>query len=123
MLFPPSLPEEVLARSFRSGNGELGLVPGDVPAFLDACERDGAQLLGWEFWIADHQPNDGFTRPEPAPGVWFGGIPMIDSPLPNIIQGDGNLADIRRELPMIRKHLAQVHPDWAAHVRINFTFD
>ena len=46
---------------------------------------------------------------------------MVDSPLLNIIQGDGSVAEIRGELPMIRKHLAQVYPNWAPHVRINFS--
>ncbi len=123
MFYPPSLSEAVLTRAFHAYNGELGVMPHDVPGFLDACETDGVQLHGWEFWIVDHQPSADFSRPMPAPGFWFGGIPMLDSPIANIIHGEGDIGDIRRALPAIKKSLAQVHPNWAPHVRVNFSFD
>jgi hypothetical protein len=54
MMFPPSLPDYVKARAFRATNGELGIMPGDAGAFLDACRSDGVEVLGWELWIVDH---------------------------------------------------------------------
>ena len=59
MLFPPSLPAEILQRSFRALNGELGLLHSDAQAFLAACEADGIEVCGCELWIVDHicRPN------------------------------------------------------------------
>ncbi|HEV2185616.1 MAG TPA: hypothetical protein VGR70_00305 [Stellaceae bacterium] len=55
MLFPPSLPRSVACRAFRAGNGELGVVPSDVAAFLDACQADHVEVPGRELWLADHE--------------------------------------------------------------------
>ena len=54
MLYPPSLSAEIRARAFRAMNGELGIRPEDVGAFLDICDSDGIEVLGWEAWVADH---------------------------------------------------------------------
>lgn len=121
MFYPPSLPPEVFGRAFRANNGEIGLMPEDAASFLDACEKDGVGVLGWEFWIADHFRSVGPLQS--APGSWFGGIPVKDSALENYIHGDGNVAEIRADLPNICKYLEQVEPAWAPFVRINFTLD
>jgi hypothetical protein len=123
MLYPPSLSEKILSRAFRAGNGELGLELDDAFGFLDTCEADGVTVHGWELWIVDHQPSDDFKQPEPAAGQWWGGIPMLGSPHPNIIHGDGDLAEIRSQVENLDKDLAQIDPRWAPHVRINFTLD
>ena len=122
MLYPPSLPATVLSRSFRSGNGELGLLLEDAVPFLDACQADRVVVHGWELWVVNHRPGLEF-RPEPAPGYWSGGVPMVDSPVPNIIHGDGDLDSIRNQVRDLDKDLNLVDPCWLPHIRINFTFD
>ena len=120
MLFPPSLPPEIQARAFRAINGELGIRPEDVGAFLDICDADGVEVLGWETWVADHAwvaP----TRVERAPGRWSGGIPGRNGhpPAPAAGEGDSHVA---------RSAIAHLSLDWVdpaakPYLRFNFALD
>ena len=122
MLFPPSLARSVICRAFRASNGELGVVPNDVAAFLDACQADHAEVLGWELWLADHEWNPETKEPATAPGRWCGLIPVYGQPLPAVVHGEGDLKTTRRELATLDLD-ALIEPRWAAYVRINFTLD
>ena len=97
MLIPPSLSENVVSRSFRARNGEIGVLLSDSGAFLDACESDEVAVLGWEAWIAHHRW-DMSPIPVPAPGSWCGLIPVNDSDVLNVISVSGDLAAVRRQL-------------------------
>jgi hypothetical protein len=112
---PSSLPQHVKARAFRSGNGELGILPEDAPAFLDACRQDGVEVLGWELWVVDHEWDFETGLPVPLPGVWMGGIPMRGEPLPAIVHGE--TAEQFAEIDF----QAEVEPAWQPHIRVNFT--
>lgn len=120
MLFPPSLPPEIRARAFRAMNGELGIRPEDVAAFLAICDADGVEVLGWELWLADHAwvaP----SRVDYVPGSWSGGIPARGGGTPAIAADDGNSDTARRAIA----HLALdwVEPAAAPYLRFNFALD
>jgi len=91
MMYPPSLPKDVLSRSFRAENGELGLLLKDAPAFLDACQADLVSVLGWELWLVNHDWNAVLNEPGAAPGYWCGLIPVLDNALPGVFHGSGDL--------------------------------
>src|SRR5579864_1736324 len=97
MLFPPSLPHPVICRAFRAGNGEIGVVPSDIAIFLDACQADHVEVLGWELWLADHEWNPETKQPVGTPGRWCGLIPIRGEPLPAVVHGEGDLKTTRRE--------------------------
>lgn len=118
MNHPPSLSVIVLARSFRAGNGELGVMPSDAMEFLDACEADNVELSGWELWVVDHKSVPSSREPQPAPGQWCGPIPVRGDKLPHIIHGEGDLAETRQMMRML--DLSEIKPEWLAHIRINF---
>jgi hypothetical protein len=115
MNYPFSLPQHVKVRAFRSGNGELGILPADVPVFLKACRQDEVEVVGWELWIVDHQWDFEAGLPVPLRGVWMGGIPMRGQSSPAIVQGETleQLAEIDIQ--------AEVEPAWQPHTRVNFT--
>ena len=119
---PPSLPMAIIERAFRSPNGEVGILLGDAEAFLDACERDDIELLGWELWIVDHAWSADARTPVPSAGVWCGLIPTRGDSLPAVIGGSGNLAVTRAELRAFDIN-ALVDPAWVALTRVNFTLD
>jgi hypothetical protein len=120
MLFPSSLPQAVISRAFHASNGELGILPTDAPAFLDACEADFAEVLGWELWLVDHECDPASNKPRQAPGRWCGLIPLRGEPLPSVVHGDGDLAITRAELAKLDLK-ALTDPRWADYVRVNFT--
>ena len=120
MMFPPSLPEDVRARAFRAHNGELGILPADVGAFLSACRTDKAQVLGWEVWIADHGWDADTNWPVPALGSWSGGIPVTDNDLPAVITGTGDVDETERQIALIDFD-TDVRSEWRSYVRVNFT--
>ena len=91
MLFPPSLSADLLARSFRATNGELGVLRIDATAFLDACDADDVAVLGWELWLVDHGW-DRSGQPCLAPGYWIGVIPTRD--------GSGSVIGVLRRYPL-----------------------
>jgi hypothetical protein len=122
MLFPPSLPQAVISRAFHADNGELGILPADAPAFLDACQADAAIVLGWELWLIDHDWDPKTNAPARALGYWCGLIPVRDHPLPHVVHGDGDLGATRAELAELDLE-ALVDPRWLDSVRINFTLD
>jgi hypothetical protein len=119
MMFPPSLPDDVTARAFTAANGELGVLPADITAFLSACRIDDVEVLGWELWIADHDwgPDN---IPVLALGSWCGGIPLSSSPIPAVVGGTGNLDETARQLADF-DFVGEVHPMWLGFVRVNFT--
>lgn len=119
MTYPPSLPHTVRARAFVASNGELGVLPQDVGAFLSACRADAVEVLGWELWLADHAWGDG-GRPVSAIGMWCGGIPVAGESAPSIISGIGDVDDSQRQLEELDLS-AEVDAKWAPHVRVNFT--
>ena len=120
MVFPPSLAPELHARCFRAMNGELGVRLEDIPAFLDACDEDGVEILGWELWLADHAwvaP----TRIEYVPGSWSGGIPGRDG-LPTVFAAaDGNSDAARAALRALP--LDWIEPAATPYLRFNFALD
>jgi hypothetical protein len=131
LFYPPSLDSNVLATSFRAGNGELGLLPQDVTSFLGACRQDGLVVLGWELWIVDFQI--GSPGPVPAPGSWAGLIPW-KGPYGAAVVG-GQVCEVPGEdweacversseetLAQIgRFSLSDVDDDYVSHVRYSFT--
>ena len=120
MLFPPSLPQAVISRAFHASNGELGILPGDTSAFLDACQADCVAVLGWELWLIDHDWNTVTNTPGRAPGSWCGLIPICGEPLPAVVHGEGDLAVTRADLAKLDLN-ALIDPQWADYVRVNFT--
>jgi hypothetical protein len=120
MLFPPSLPPEIRVRAFRAMNGELGIRAEDVEAFLDICDADGVDVLGWELWLADHAwvaP----ARVDYVPGSWSGGIPGRDGHPPAVAMADGNSHAARAAIA--RLSLDWVEPAVAPYLRFNFALD
>jgi hypothetical protein len=113
-LFPPSLPADVMARCFVAKNGELGALQSDVPAFLDACRKDGADVLGWEAWIINYRGMCLFS-----PGSWTGAIPRPDGST-TVIGGDGGADEVQRQVALFNPVL-EVAPFWLPHLRINIT--
>jgi hypothetical protein len=122
MMYPPSLPEDVKARAFRAGNGELGVLPSDAQSFLATCRSDGLEVLGWELWVVDHQWGLGTNSPIPAKGSWCGGVPVRDHAVPAVVGGSGNAAETEDQLAAIDLS-AEVQPEWLPYVRVNFTLD
>ncbi len=115
---PPSLDFEVLARSFRAPDGDLGLLPADVWRFLDACDEDGFEVLGWELWIADHAFDPETRAPRPMPGQCCAAIPALEAPLAVPLGGAGEADAVRRQIA------GTVLPDlveakWLPHLRYN----
>lgn len=122
MMYPPTLPDDVKARAFYAANGELGVLPEDAPAFLDACRSDGVEVLGWELWIVNHGWDIQGNRPVFANGVWSGGIPVNGSDLLAVIEGSGDASETERELEATDLK-ALVQAAWLPFVRVNFTLD
>ncbi len=122
LFFPPSLPQPVISRAFHADNGELGIAPADATAFLDACEADLAEVLGWELWLVDHVWSASRNESTKAPGYWCGLIPVRGSSLPNVVHGDGDRDLTRKELADLDLN-ALVEPRWSEYLRINFTLD
>lgn len=118
-MYPPSLPDDVKARAFRAGNGELGIHPADAPVFLAACRSDRVEARGWELWIVDHEWDFGSGLPVPANGRWCGLIPVKDGDVPAVIGGRGNLDETERQLAASDLE-AEVQAAWLAYVRVNF---
>jgi len=119
-MYPPSFDPFAKSRAFLATNGELGVRPDDIDAFIDACRRDGVAVLGWELWLVDHAWGNNFEGPVPAPGYWCGGIPTKSHDLPSVIGGDGDVDETERQLKAFGlEH--EIKPEWLPHVRINFT--
>lgn len=120
MNFPPSLAADIHGRCFRATNGELGVRPEDVAAFLDACDADAIAVLGWEIWLADHAwvaP----TRVDHAPGSWSGGIPRRDGQPPQIATNDGDSQAARAAIRGLS--FDWVEPSARPYLRFNFALD
>jgi hypothetical protein len=99
-------------------NGELGIMPEDVNAFLDICDADGVAVLGWETWVVDHAwvaP----TRVDYAPGSWSGGIPGRDGHRPAPASGDSHAV----RLAIGHLSLDWVDPAARPYLRFNFALD
>ena len=122
MFYPPSLPLDVLARSFRAMNGELGLLPADVSAFLDACQTDGVRVLGWDLWLIDHAFDAGSKAPKMAKGSWCGLIPLRADPLPAVVAGTGDLARTRARIAELEFDL-MFDAVWRPHIRVNIALE
>ena len=119
-MFPPSLSDDVKARAFRAGNGELGILPADAPIFLAACRSDGVEVLGWELWVVGHSWDFDSNLPVPAEGLWCGGIPVNDGDVPAVIGGEGDADETERQLAATDLE-SEVQAAWLPHVRVNFT--
>jgi hypothetical protein len=125
-------------RTFIARNGELGIHLDDIETFLSACERDGAAVLCWEVWLADHQPDlPGSGFPTAAPGKWSGLIPVKKQTSTAVIGGSvlsgwkdtESWAEFaRRSVSTARDQIADLKPDeevsleWLPFIRVNFTF-
>lgn len=117
---PPSLNRSIIDRSWIDSNGEIGLLPPDVDAFLDACEREKVPVLGWEMWLIDHCWDER-SGAEPAKGQWTGLIPSIDGQT-CVWSGEGDAAVTRSDIARLewRSEVPQeLHP----YVRFNVTLD
>ena len=111
MLFPPSLSAEVLERSLRALNGELGVSPRDTEAFLLACEMDRIEVLGWELWVVDED------------GGIHGAIPsgaLLKKGRPTIFSGVGDSRQTRMEIASLNLE-RELKPQFLTQVRFNFT--
>ena len=122
MMYPPSLPDDVKARAFRAGNGELGILPADAPAFLAACRTDDVEVLGWELWVVDHDWGFETNSPVAARGSWCGGIPVQGSDVLAVWGGEGDVDEAERQLAAIDLG-AEVQRAWLPQVRVNFTLN
>ncbi len=109
-----------MSRAFRATNGELGVVPADASAFLDACRADRVENLGWELWLIHHDWSRASNEPEKARGRWSGLIPVRADPRPNVVHGEGDLDAARAELAALDLK-ALIDPQWIDDVRVNFT--
>lgn len=118
MMHPPSLSEDLKARSFRARNGELGVLPSDASLFLAACRADNVEVLGWELWIVDHRWAAS-NAPEPAEGYWSGGIPTVTDALPVVFAGEGNVDELEQQLAALRLG-DEIQPAWLPYIRVNF---
>src|ERR1700761_2910209 len=97
MFAPPSLPRDIVDRSFVAQNGEFGIKIEDAAAFLNACDADCIELLGWELWLVDHAVAS--TKvPHKSEGNWSGLIPTIGDDAPSVIGGEGDLEETRRQI-------------------------
>ncbi len=114
---PPSLDPDVIDRSWRASNGEMGIRPDDVNAFLDACERDLVPVLGWEMWLIDHQW-DGRDGAETCSGHWTGLIPAKTGGT-CVWYGDGDVTATRKDIATL-KWEAAVPEDLHPRIRLNF---
>lgn len=85
--YPPSFDYNLLANSFHANNGEIGVLPLDVPEFLTACKRDAIAILGWEMWLADYFAGLE-VNPIPQKGSWCGIIPIKGESVPCVFSGD-----------------------------------
>src|SRR5262245_5207698 len=122
MLYPPSLSMDILGRTFRAHDGEIGLLPADVPAFLDVCQADGVGVRGWDLWLVDHTFDAGARVPRLAQGFWCGLIPLRSDPLPAIVAGTGDLARTRAQIAELEFDLL-VDPVWFPYIRVNITLE
>jgi hypothetical protein len=122
MLYPPSLSLDILTRAFRAHNGELGLLPADVPAFLDVCQADGVAVRGWDLWLVDHAFDAGARAPKLANGSWCGLIPLRSDPLPAVVAGEGDLARTRAQIAELEFDLL-IDPLWLQYIRVNITLE
>ncbi len=121
LLFPPSLSPEVLERSFRARNGEVGVRLEDMEAFLTACERDQIEVLGWDLWLVDHAWDDATNRVRrvPVSGYWCELIPGAGHDLPGIYVGQGDADECRDDIGKIDFSSADLAP-WRDFLRLRF---
>ena len=122
MLFPTSLSADILRRSFRAPNGELGILESDVQAFLTACEVEGIKIFGWELWIVDHVPSPCSDEPLPDSGAIWSLIPpwaLLQGNSPICFGGVGDLPQTSRECAHLKLE-CEIKPQWLEHVRFNF---
>jgi hypothetical protein len=117
--FPPSFPRAAFNRAFAAPNGELGVLPSDAETFLDACDRDGVGVLGWELWLVDHRWGASTGLPVQSDGEWCGGIPLTTASVPAICGGEGDSCESRRQLAELPWR--EIEPLWLPFVRVNFT--
>jgi hypothetical protein len=118
--YPPSLPPEVMGRAWRASNGELGIMPSDAEAFLDACERDSIQVLGWELWLVDHWL-EGENTLVSRSGIWTGLIPDIQGAV-GVWASNADLNGSRDEIRRVDWR-PQIQRELHDFVRYNFTLD
>ncbi|WP_155956409.1 hypothetical protein [Rhizobium sp. CF080] len=123
MFWPPSLAKDILDRSFRSLNGELGINPIDVEAFLRTCEADNVELLGWELWLVDHICSPDGDEPQRKDKTLWGAIPswaLITGAHSMVFSGSGSISEIRAEIASLGLE-NKIKYQWLEHVRFNFT--
>jgi hypothetical protein len=113
--------EDVLARAFRADNGELAVMPGDAGAYLDACEKIGADVLGWDVWLVDHTFDDKGAL-TPRKGAWCGMLPALRATTPVVIGGEGDAEETRAQISALDLD-AIVAPQWRPFLRINVALD
>jgi hypothetical protein len=115
---PPSLSKKIIDSAFQASNGELGFCLDHANTFLDACERDRIEVMGWELWLTDHKlaVND---EPAPSLGDWCGIIPIAGGA---VIGGSGNAHATRRQLAELNI-MNEIDRAYISFIRINFTLD
>ena len=113
--------EEVLARAFHAENGETAVLPEDAAAYIDACEKIGAEVLGWDVWLVDHTFDDKGAL-VPRKGAWCGMLPARRATTPVVIGGEGDAEESRAQIADLDLD-AIVEPQWRPFLRINFALD
>jgi hypothetical protein len=98
MNYPPSLPKDVLMRSFVALNGEIGILIEDAPKFLQICADDHLDILGWEMWLVDHVFDGESQRPISSLGNWCGLIPLRSSSSLALVGGSGGRIETAKEI-------------------------
>lgn len=136
MNVPPSLPNQIAARSFIASNGEVGIRCEDVGECLTSCEHDHIAILGGEAWLADHRA--AFSGdPVPAAGQWCGLMPVVGEPDPAVFVFDvAPRNGLESWEEFVRRSVAETHaavsrfdpdqalsPDWRPHYRLNFLLE
>jgi len=117
---PPSLSREIVERSFRARNGELGVAISDAKAFLDACQADGLEVFGWELWLVNHVLGDSTNEPRASSGNWCGVIPTIGSSTSGVFGGNSGSNRTRQEIAAT-DFVKLFEPRWLPFIRVNFT--
>ena len=120
--FPPSLAPDILARSFKASNGEIGVQAGDVKLFVETCKKDQCEVLGWELWLADHSWDIVQNRPKLVlgRGNWCGLVPESGN-VPGIVYGGtGNADEGLSDIAKVDFESGDLSV-WREFLRVNFT--
>src|SRR5262249_4593751 len=103
---PPLCPLTSFAARFSPPTARPAFGPSAAEAFLQACETDGIEVLGWEAWIVHHRWDFDANWPRPAYGSWCGLFPTESHG--ELVGGTGDAGAARREIAEFT-----LEPGWA----------